>query len=94
MYLISYDISENKLRTKVAKKLEDYGRRVQYSVFECRLDKKRFKRLYGELAELTAEMDGGSIRIYSLDKAAEESLTIIGDSEYSGLKPEEEVIFI
>ena len=35
MYVISYDISENKIRNKVAKILEGYGKRIQYSVFEC-----------------------------------------------------------
>ena len=33
MYVITYDISADKLRNKVAKLLEGYGRRVQYSCF-------------------------------------------------------------
>ena len=36
MYIVSYDITSNKLRRKIAKELENYGVRVQYSVFECR----------------------------------------------------------
>lgn len=34
MYLIVYDIREDKLRTRFAKFLKRFGRRVQYSVFE------------------------------------------------------------
>lgn len=34
MILISYDISDNKKRTKFSKYLEQYGHRIQYSVFE------------------------------------------------------------
>jgi CRISPR-associated protein Cas2 len=34
MLLISYDISNNKLRTRFAKFLEKYGHRLQYSVFQ------------------------------------------------------------
>ncbi len=34
MILISYDISDNKLRTKFSKYLEKFGHRIQYSVFE------------------------------------------------------------
>ena len=34
MYLISYDITKDKVRRKVDKELENYGRRVQFSVFE------------------------------------------------------------
>ena len=37
-YLVSYDIPDTKRRTKLAKTLEDFGDRVQYSVFECILD--------------------------------------------------------
>lgn len=34
MILLSYDISDNKLRTHFSKFLEKYGHRIQYSVFE------------------------------------------------------------
>ena len=34
MILISYDISNNKKRTKFAKYLSKFGHRLQYSVFE------------------------------------------------------------
>jgi CRISPR-associated protein Cas2 len=63
--LISYDIPSNKRRTKIAKILEDYGERVQYSVFECDLSAKHLARLRKELkAVLNEEED--SIRLYRL----------------------------
>lgn len=34
MILLSYDISNNKLRTRFSKFLSKYGHRLQYSVFE------------------------------------------------------------
>lgn len=34
MVICTYDISNTKLRTQFSKKLEKYGRRMQYSVFE------------------------------------------------------------
>lgn len=34
MIIISYDISDDKLRTKFSRYLTKYGRRIQYSVFE------------------------------------------------------------
>ena len=37
--VIAYDIPEDKRRTKVAKALEGYGERMQYSLFECRITK-------------------------------------------------------
>ena len=35
IYFISYDITSNKLRSKIEKKLKNYGSRVQYSIFRC-----------------------------------------------------------
>ena len=34
-YLISYDISDTKIRNKVVKYLESFCYRIQYSVFLC-----------------------------------------------------------
>ena len=34
MLLVSYDISNNKVRTRFAKYLSKYGYRIQYSIFE------------------------------------------------------------
>jgi CRISPR-associated protein Cas2 len=36
MLIISYDISDDKLRTKFSKYLSKFGGRLQYSVFEIR----------------------------------------------------------
>jgi len=36
MLLISYDISDDKLRTKFSKYLKKFGYRLQYSVFEIK----------------------------------------------------------
>lgn len=35
LYLVAYDISSNKRRKKIAEKLENYGTRINLSVFEC-----------------------------------------------------------
>lgn len=35
LYVIVYDISNNKRRTKLHTALKNYGSPVQYSVFEC-----------------------------------------------------------
>ncbi len=79
MYIISYDISKDKKRRKISKKLENYGKRVQYSVFECELDKKRFEELYQKLVlEMGTEESEDSIRIYSLCKNCVEKTAIIG----------------
>ena len=49
--LIAYDITDQKRLHKVAKVCEDWGVRVQYSVFECRLEADAFDRFWSELRE-------------------------------------------
>ena len=53
-YLVSYDISDPKRLRKVARSLEGFGVRLQYSVFECPLDAMRLAQLKAALAP---EMD-------------------------------------
>ncbi len=40
--VIAYDIAEDRRRTQVSTLLEDYGVRVNYSVFECELSAAEF----------------------------------------------------
>lgn len=94
MYLVSYDISSNRLRTKVAKLLEGYGRRVQYSVFECDLVEKRYQELYKKLIELIDGIDEGNICFYYICKNCEAKKQIIGIPEVKGNVMQEEIIVI
>jgi len=50
--IIAYDITNNKRLSKVARLCEDYGMRIQYSVFECRLESGTFEYFWLELEEL------------------------------------------
>ena len=43
--LVVYDISNDKRRTKLHKRLKDFGTPVQYSVFECLLSPKEFEQM-------------------------------------------------
>ena len=55
-YVICYDITEPKRWRVVYKKLHGYGRRLQYSIFRCRLTVRQMERLHWELETmLTAE---------------------------------------
>lgn len=63
LWIISYDIIDDNHRRRVAKILEGQGMRVQYSVFECRLNAKKRKQLTRLLkAEIDPEED--SLRWY------------------------------
>lgn len=78
MYVISYDITSDRLRGKVAKTLSGYGKRVQYSVFECRIAQKSFEELYKKLALLMLDADEGSIRFYHLCGKCEQEIQELG----------------
>lgn len=50
--IISYDVVNDKRRTKILKYLKGYGSHVQYSVFECNLTAQQFARVQRELRAL------------------------------------------
>jgi len=72
MVLVTYDVNteseggKNRLR-KVAKKCENYGQRVQNSVFECLVDPAQFAELKHSLCDIMDE-DKDSLRFYYLGK--------------------------
>ena len=45
-HLVTYDVRDPKRLRQVAKVLESYGSRLQYSVFRCRLDVEMLERLH------------------------------------------------
>ena len=84
MMLVSYDVArdekgEKRLR-RVAKILENYGQRVQYSVFECLVDPAQWVELKTKLLnEINPEYD--SLRFYSLGANWERKVEHIGQKE-------------
>jgi CRISPR-associated protein Cas2 len=56
-HLVSYDVRDERRLRLVAKLLEGYGERVQYSVFRCRLSPTEMERLRWELAQVVAQED-------------------------------------
>ena len=49
MFLVLYDIQSDRLRTRFAKFLEKYGRRIQYSVFEVKNSQRILKNIEIEI---------------------------------------------
>ncbi|UAA40361.1 CRISPR-associated endonuclease Cas2 [Paraneptunicella aestuarii] len=65
IYVVCFDISDDKVRRNVVKALMQYGDRVQYSVFEL-----AFKRL-GDMQKMQIKLEallepGDEIRFYRL----------------------------
>ena len=70
MILITYDVDttdksgQRRLR-QVAKQCQDYGQRVQRSVFECVVDPLQYKQLKAKLERLI-DKEKDSLRFYHL----------------------------
>lgn len=80
-YVISYDIRDDRRRTKVAKMLEDFGDRVQYSVFELVLERpQQLRRLQRRLLRVLDESED-SVRIYSLCSACHGRIELLGQGQ-------------
>ncbi|MCC8198152.1 MAG: CRISPR-associated endonuclease Cas2 [Tannerellaceae bacterium] len=47
--VVAYDIQDDKKRNKIAKILEKYGVRVNYSVFECLFTDSQYIKVQSEL---------------------------------------------
>jgi CRISPR-associated protein Cas2 len=65
--LVIYDISDDKRRKRVFNLLEGYGRRVQFSAFECVLNDRKFEELRSRLAKVV-KMSEDSVRFYPISK--------------------------
>ena len=85
-YLVTYDVEtttrEGRRRLRrVARVCEDYGQRVQKSVFECRLDDTLFETFLSRCAQ---EVDGqrDSLRLYRLPADRTISVRVLGREDW------------
>jgi CRISPR-associated protein Cas2 len=73
--IVAYDISEPKRLTRIARICEDYGVRVQYSIFECRLEEREFEEFWLKLL-CEIEEDEDRLVAYKIDaRCAKETQT-------------------
>lgn len=80
LYVIAYDIPDDRRRGKVHKILCGYGAWTQYSLFECYLTPKQFLILRERLAGvLSADRD--SVRFYPLCAACRTRVITIGSPQ-------------
>ncbi|MBD2102385.1 CRISPR-associated endonuclease Cas2 [Leptolyngbya sp. FACHB-261] len=89
MYVVvSYDIPQDKRRTKIHKVLKSYGQWMQFSLFECNLSDAEYAKLRARLARLI-KPDQDSIRFYFLCACCQGKVERIG-----GEMPRDESIFL
>lgn len=78
--IIFFDIADKRRLRAVSKTLEDYGSRVQYSVFECHLDEKQLASLQQKINERIKPEDD-HVRYYSLCPKDQKNILIDGKGQ-------------
>jgi CRISPR-associated protein Cas2 len=83
--VIAYDIVSDRRRNKLVKLLKDYGQRVNYSVFECELEKQSLPGLKKKVSEII-NMKKDSILYYELCNACKEKRVSIGIKKFEKIE--------
>jgi len=76
-YFISYDIADPKRLAQVAKVIENYGWRVQYSFFQCELENDRLAELEKKLLRIMDKKED-SIMVQPLSADCVKPYAILG----------------
>ena len=77
LIVVSYDVPDDRRRTRLAHALKDFGERVQYSVFECRLEADTLDKLSRRVKTLT-DPKKDHVRIYRFCLNCEREIEIQG----------------
>lgn len=73
--LVAYDIADPRRLARVARVCEDFGIRVQYSLFECHLEEPAFECFWGRLLNHINPREDRVVA-YKVDaRSAKETLT-------------------
>lgn len=83
LYILAYDINTEdskgrKRLRKVARACENFGQRVQKSVFEFQLNKKKFIQLKKEVLQIMNK-NKDNVRIYKIIEPKEDFVEEYGD---------------
>jgi group II intron reverse transcriptase/maturase/CRISPR-associated endonuclease Cas2 len=79
-WVIAYDIESDTVRERVAQVLLGVGERVQFSVFECRLEPEELPMLLARLQRELGET-AGNVRVYRLCSACAKEAIGIGKAK-------------
>ena len=79
-YVVAYDISDDKRRTKVHKVLKGFGEWTEFSLFECFLTKKELLQMRAKLDKLL-DSRADRVRIYTLCETCLAKIETVGIAE-------------
>ena len=76
LHIIAYDISSDRRLRNVARICEDYGVRIEKSVFECNLNETEFNKIWEKLSEIATDSD--SIIDYPVAQSHQAKIRTLG----------------
>ena len=77
LYVVSYDIPDDRRRARVHSALTGFGTWVQFSVFECFLDRKQLMLLQTRLLKEIHQRED-TVRIYGLCGTCTQKVEVLG----------------
>jgi len=83
MIIVSYDFTNNKKRTKFSKFLEQYGKRIQYSVFKIKNSNRVLNNIIAEI-ELRYKKgfkDCDSVIVYKICEGCQNKISYYGNAK-------------
>ncbi len=88
LYLVAYDIANDKRRTKLHKALSGFGAWTQFSLFECHLDDKQLVALRHRVARII-NPDEDNVRVYPVCAACMAKVETYGSE-----RPAEDKVYL
>ena len=83
--VVSYDVTSDRRRRKIMKALEGFGKRVQYSVFECLLTPVQMVDMQRKLKKLAGNDD--SLRFYFISADDVKRIALMGGANITTDRP-------
>ena len=77
IYIVAYDIVDDKIRNKISRILGKVGIRLQKSVFSIKCESYKFKKLLMQIERLVKEND--SIIVFKLCRGCERNSIYVGE---------------
>lgn len=77
-YVVCYDIADDRRREHVATALQDFGRRIQESVFLAELEAELAAEMQGRLRRLIAAED--RVHVFALCEGCQGRVVVLGDA--------------
>lgn len=91
-YLICYDVPDDRRRDRIARHLDSFGDRVQYSVFEARLGSEHLEEMRVGLEELL-DPEEDRVAVYPLCAACAGKVLRLGRGS-DDVPPGDEEVFV